>query len=78
MENGNFRSQEGKIFQIVKRRANMSLREIQRAYEKRYKQRIELSSVSARVNFMKGLGIFKEDPPRKCSVTHNTVIVVHV
>lgn len=76
-ENGQAKTQAGKIYRIVQRRANMSISEIQRAFEKRFDKRIEKSSISGRLNELKESGFIREDSPRPCIVTGNKINPVY-
>lgn len=76
LNNGRAQTQSARIYRIVKRRVNMTLREIQRQYERRY-ERIDIGTISARVCALKDHGILAEEAgPRKCSVSHVRVMPV--
>ena len=79
-EDGRELTQAQKIYDIIGRRANMSLSEIQQEYENRHSIRIDKGTVSARVNKMKSEDVdaVAEDLPRKCLITGKTVNPVYV
>ena len=70
-------NQAQKILQIIQTRGNMSLTEIQNAFELRYNIRIDKGTVSARVNKLKKDCLVGEDLPRHCFITNRTVNPVY-
>lgn len=72
-ENGNIMSQEDKILDIISSTGGLwSMQEILAAYRVKW-GKIELSSVSARINKLKTDLKVVEGPPRKCSITDKTI-----
>ena len=78
---GKLSTQRAQIIKILARRANMSLREIQKEMNKN-KSRIEwidVGTISARVKGMKDDKILAEEAaPRRCIVTDRKVRPVYV
>ena len=74
---GKVNSQKARIIKLVANRKNRSMQEIMRDYRANYGN-IELSTVSARVNELKKMGVLEEDACRKCSITKITINPVKV
>ena len=70
-------TQSQKILQIIQTRGNMSLTEIQNAFELRYNIRIDKGTVSARVNKLKKDCLVGEDLPRQCFITGKVINPVY-
>jgi len=77
--NGKLKTQRGMILRVIADRANMSLREIQKAVVKRFDKFLDVGTISARVKAMKDEKILVEEPyPRKCIYSKVTVHPVHI
>lgn len=77
-ETGRAATQAAKIMVLIRERKDISLSEIQNNYEKKYRTRIEKSSVSGRVNELKALGLLEEAAPRHCKITKRSVNPVQI
>ena len=71
-ENGNVMKQEDIILEIISNGGDWSLQEIMEIYRNDW-GKIELSSISARVNKLKTDEKIIEASPRKCSITDKTI-----
>ena len=79
--NGSLDSQRGLILRVVAKRANMSLREIQKEINKGRTRKtwLDVGTISARVKGMKDDEILAaEIMPRKCLVTGRSIHPVYV
>lgn len=80
-ENGKLGTRRAQILKVIARRANISLREIQRTLNKNRDPWtwIDVGTISARVKEMKDAGILAEETlPRKCMITGKTIRPVYV
>lgn len=71
-ETGRVMSQEDRILEIISIGGDWSMQEVLAAYRAKW-GKIELSSVSARINKLKADLKVIEGPPRKCEITKKTI-----
>ena len=78
-ENGIFESQQEEVFKIIKLGGVLTLREIQMAYYQKHDVRLDIGTISARVNKLKKEDrVMKSEKTQKCPISGRTVHPVFV
>lgn len=72
-------TQRGRLIELLAQYNDASLRELQRAYQRRYGVVLDIGTISARIHALKADGVVAEVfPPRKCSVSDVTINPVQI